>query len=250
MLAEFQGRAMGRGGDWHGVVRLARLAARAFEEFCSMLDASLPESACEPLSHGGSGYDCQVLPTRPTCGGEGVSDLMGLLVGAMLQPGRHGRRFDRGLRPARLDKQVSRCPARSDFLKLSLLDKLEYLSIRLFVSHVQQLLYVTLCDDAIVLLGEFQDELLVAHLIDICLPYVSNSFSHACVHAFTQRVRPTAALVPGFNEAPPSIRLPRVERTIASEKGSCSKRSGADNLGTVDNYRTKSGHVSINQDMS
>lgn len=110
--------------------------------------------------------------------------------------------FVRGLRLARLDKQVSRCPARSDFLKLSLLDKLEYLSICLFVSHVQQLLYITLCDDAIVLLGEFQDELLVAHLIDICLPYVSNSFSHACVHAFAQRVRPTAALTPGFNEAP------------------------------------------------
>lgn len=110
--------------------------------------------------------------------------------------------FVRGLRLARLDKQVSRCPTRSDFLKLSLLDKLEYLSICLFVSHVQQLLYITLCDDAIVLLGEFQDELLVAHLIDICLPYVSNSFSHACVHAFAQRVRPTAALAPGFNEAP------------------------------------------------
>ena len=110
--------------------------------------------------------------------------------------------FVRGLRLARLDKQVSRCPTRSDFLKLSLLDKLEYLSICLFVSHVQQLLYITLCDDAIVLLGEFQDELLVAHLINICLPYVSNSFSHACVHAFAQRVRPTAALAPGFNEAP------------------------------------------------
>ena len=209
-----------------------------------MLDASLPESACEPLFHGGSGYDCQVLPTRPTCGGEGVSDLMGLLVGAMLQPGRHGRRFDRGLRLARLDKQVSRCPARSDFLKLSFLDKLEYPSICLLVSHVQQLLYIALCDDAIVLLGEFQDELLVAHLIDICLPYVSNSLSHAYVHAFAQRVRPTAALAPGFNETP-SIRLPRVERTIASEKGSCSKRSGTDSLGTADNYRTESGHVLI-----
>lgn len=118
-------------------MRLARLEGRAFEESCSMLDASLPESACEPLSHGGSGYDGRVLPARPTCGGEGVSDLMGLLVGAMLQPSRHGRRFDRGLRLARLDKQVSRCPARSVFLKLSFLDKLEYPSICLLVSHVQ-----------------------------------------------------------------------------------------------------------------
>lgn len=191
-----------------------------------MLDASLPESACEPLSHGGSGYDCQVLPTRPTCGGEGVSDLMGLLVGAMLQPSRHGRRFDRGLRFARLDKQVSRCPARSDFLKLSLLDKLEYLSICLLVSHVQQLLYITLCDDAIVLLGEFQDELLVAHLIDICLPYVSNSLSRACVHALAQRVRPTAALAPGFNET----RLDKIAEGRANHcigEGEPFKKSGS-----------------------
>lgn len=165
-----------------------------------MHDASLPESACEPLSHGGSGYDCRALPTRPTCGGEGVSDLMGLLVGAMLQPGRHGRRFDRGLRLARLDKHVSRCPARSDFLKLSFLDKLEYSSICLLVSHVQQLFYITFCDDAIVLLGELQDELLVAHLIDVCLPYISNSLSRACIHDLAQRVRPTTALAPGFNE--------------------------------------------------
>lgn len=165
-----------------------------------MLDASRPESACEPLSHGGSGYDCQVLPTRPTCGGEGVSDLMGLLVGEMLQPGRHGRRFDRGLRLARLDKQVSRCPARSDFLKLSFLDKLEYPSICLLVSRVQQLFYITFCDDAIVLLGELQDELLVAHLIDVCSPYISNSLSRACIHALAQRVRPTTSLAPGFNE--------------------------------------------------
>ena len=48
--------------------RLTRLTGPAFEEFCSMLDAPLPESARELLAREEIWVDGWVFPARPACG--------------------------------------------------------------------------------------------------------------------------------------------------------------------------------------